>query len=104
MTVVVLVKDGRCWEVLKKEGDLVDYVDVAGGAACNSPTDATYVIRDSHAFLLEQGYTAGLAQRATKANGQVMHFLLDAAQKVTSIFVDGVVVPPVTGRRYAGRA
>lgn len=93
MTVVVLVKDGRCWEVLKKEGDLVDYVDSDG-----------VVIRDSHAFLLEQGYTAGLAQRATKANGQVMHFLLDAEQKVTSIFVDGIVVPPVAGRRYAGHA
>lgn len=92
MTVVVLVKDGRCWEVLKKEGDLVDYVDSDG-----------VVIRDSHAFLLEQGYTAGLAQRATKANGQVMHFLLDAEQKVTSIFVAGIVLPPVTGRRYAGR-
>lgn len=92
MTVVVLVKDGRCWEVLKKEGDLVDYVDTDG-----------VVIQGSHADLLAQGYTAGLAQRATKANGQAMHFLLNAEQNVTSIFVDGIVVPPVTGRRYAGR-
>lgn len=93
MTVVVLVKDGRCWEVLKKEGDLVDYVDTDG-----------VVVQGSHADLLAQGYTAGLAQRVVKANGQVMHFLLDAEQKVTSIFVDGIVVPPVAGRRYAGRA
>lgn len=93
MTVVVLVKDGRCWQVLKKEGDLVDYVDTDG-----------VVLQGSHARLIEQGLTAGLAQRATKANGQVMHFLLDAEQKVTSIFIDGIVVPPVIGRRYAGRA
>lgn len=90
MTVVVLVKDGRCWQVLKKEGDLVDYVDTDG-----------VVVQGSHADLLAQGYTAGLAQRVVKANGQAMHFLLDAGQKVTSIFVDGIVVPPVTGRRYA---
>lgn len=93
MTVVVLVKDGRCWEVLKKEGDLVDYVDTDG-----------VVIQGSHVRLIEQGYTAGLAQRVVKANGQVMHFLLNAEQKITSIFVDGIVLPPVTGRRYAGCA
>lgn len=93
MTVVVLVKDDHCWQMLKKEGDLVEYINADG-----------VVLQGSHTRLVEQGFTAGLAQRATKANGQVMHFLLDAEQKVTSIFVDGVVVPPVKGRRYAGRA
>ena len=91
--VVVLVKDGRCWQVLKKEGDLVEYADADG-----------VVIQGSHARLLEQGLGAWAAQRATKANGDVLHFILDADSRVTSAFLNNVVIPPVTGRRYAGPA
>ena len=91
--VVVLAKDGRCWQVLRKDGDLVEYAGTDG-----------VVIQGSHARLLEQGLGAWAAQRATKANGDVLHFVLDADGKVTSVFLNGVVIPAVTGRRYAGPA
>jgi hypothetical protein len=56
------------------------------------------------ANLQAAGYVAGLASKATKANGEVLHFLLDAERRVTSIFLDGIVIPPAKGRHYAGRA
>lgn len=35
---------------------------------------------------------------------EVLHFLLGAERRVTSIFLDGIVIPPAKGRHYAGRA
>lgn len=91
--VVVLVLGDRCFEVLRKDGHMVDYCDADG-----------VVVRDDLASLQAGGYVAGLASKATKANGEVLHCLLGAERQVTSIFLDGIVVPPVKGRRYAGHA
>lgn len=91
--VVVLVLGDRCFEVLRKDGHMVDYCDADG-----------VVVRDDLASLQAEGYVAGLASKAVKANGEVLHCLLGAERQVTSIFLDGIVTPPVRGRRYAGRA
>lgn len=87
---VVLILGERCFEVLRKEGCMVDFCDADG-----------VVVRRDLADLQAAGYTAGLASKATKANGEMLHFVLDASRRVTSIFRDGVVIPPVRGRRYA---
>jgi hypothetical protein len=89
--VVVLVLGDRCFEVLRKDGHEVDYCDADGVANRGD-------LRD----MQEEGYVAGLASKVTKANGEVLHFLLGADRRVTSIFLDGIVIPPVRGRRYAG--
>ena len=91
--VVVLVLGDRCFEVLRKDGHMVDYCDADG-----------VVVRDDLASLQAAGYVAGLASKATKANGEVLHFLLGADRRVTSIFLGGIVIPPVRGRQHAGRA
>ncbi len=91
--VVVLVLGDRCFEVLRKDGHEVDYCDADG-----------VVVRNDLASLQAAGYVAGLASKATKANGEVLHFLLDGERRVTSSFLDGIVIPPVRGRHYAGRA
>lgn len=91
--VVVLVLGDRRFEVLRKDGHMVDYCDADG-----------VVVRDDLASLQAAGYVAGLASKATKANGEVLHFLLDAERRVTSIFLGGIVIPPVRGRQHAGRA
>lgn len=91
--VVVLVLGDRCFEVLRKDGHMVDYCDADG-----------VVVRDDLASLQAAGHVAGLASKATKANGEVLHFLLDAERRVTSIFLGGIVIPPVRGRQHAGHA
>lgn len=91
--VVVLILDEYCFEVLRKDGRMADFCDADG-----------VVIREDLADLQADGYVAGLASKATKANGEVLHFVLDANRRVTSAFCNGVVVPPVRGRRYAGHA
>ena len=91
--VVVLVLGDRCFEVLRKNGHMVDYCDADG-----------VVSRDDIRNMQEDGHVAGLASKAVKANGEVLHFLLDAERRVTSIFLDGIVIPPVRGRQHAWRA
>lgn len=91
--VVVLVLGDRCFEVLRKDGHEVDYCDADG-----------VIARATLASLQAAGYVAGLASKAVKANGEVLHFLLGADRRVTSIFLDGIVIPPAKGRHYAGRA
>lgn len=91
--VVVLILGEYCFEVLRKDGRIVDFCDADG-----------VVVRRDLADLQTAGYTAGLASKATKANGEVLHFILNPDRQVTSIFRDGVVIPPVRGRHYAGHA
>ena len=82
-----------CYDVLRIDGHDVEFADADGVVARAD-------IRD----LQEDGYTAAHASRAVKANGDVLHFVLDADRRVTSTFLNGVVIPPVTGGRYAGPA
>ena len=91
--VVVLVLGDRCFEVLRKDGHMVDYCDADG-----------VVVRDDLASLQAGGYVAGLASKAVKSNGEVLHCLLGAERQVTSIFLGGIVIPPAKGGRYAGHA